>query len=144
LFGTVAAVGLTLVPATPRLIAFQPGDTTSHLAQNSLAIQDAAFPRRLGALPVRMDSSVIPAAFKPSLNRRAGHRNKPQVATPNVAPKVVLAKARQTRPSEVFLVVRTAEYDGMGRALLSVTVWRVSLNPKTMPTEQNGVLPKAI
>ncbi len=143
LFGTVVVVGLTLVPTAPRLVAFEPRDTTSQLAQSSPAIPHAVLPERLSALPARMNVPVIPAAFKPVVNYH-GQRKKPQMANPNVVPKVVLAKAPQPRPSEVFLVVRTAEYDGMGRALLSVTVWRVSLNPKNMPTEQNGVLPKAI
>jgi beta-lactamase regulating signal transducer with metallopeptidase domain len=146
LFGAVAAVGLTLVPTTPRFIAFEQSDATAKIAQSSPAIEHSAVPQTPSALPVRMETPVIPAAFKPTVNHHIDRRKKLASATPNLtqAAKVILAKAQQPPPAELFLVVRTAEYDGMGRALLSLTVWRVSLNPKSMPAEQNGALPKAI
>jgi hypothetical protein len=53
------------------------------------------------------------------------------------------AKQQQKVPDDVLLVVRTAQYDGNGRALLSVTVWRISFNPVS-PSQQDGALPKSI
>lgn len=147
LFATIAAVGLTLVPSTPRLIAFQPSVTSAPVAQ--IAPADRHIARPQSVLLTRTDVPVIPAAFKPTVSHRSEPRKKVTTTAPNApnltqAPKVVLAKSQQMRPSEVFLVVRTAESDGLGRAWLSVTVWRVSLSPKTMSTEQNGALPKSI
>lgn len=144
LVATFGIVSVALLPATPKLISFQTSSPAAPVAQSTPAISHTAIPQ--SAIPAKVDAPVIPAAFKPRVNHRVERRKKLVAATPGLtqAPGVVLAKSQQNPPPAVFLVVRTAESDGMGRAWLSVTVWRVSLTTRSTATDQNGFSPKSI
>ncbi|HZQ67576.1 MAG TPA: M56 family metallopeptidase [Terriglobales bacterium] len=138
-FGALAVGFVAILPHAPRLIAFQ---------QPAGNLQGVAVAPRVPAAISKptIEAPVVPARFRPPVATHRPERNKKlAVVKPPVhpAPEVVMAKAQQP-PAEMFLVVRTAQYDGMGRALLSVTVWRVSVNPRTAPANQDGVLPKSI
>ena len=146
MFAAFAAASLALLAGTPPLIAFQ------NSVNNSPVVASADSGKAVASfqphVPHRSAENapavVVPAAFKPRAASHHVQRKKVLATTvPLQTPKPVLAAFPQQQSGEMFLVVRTAQYDGMGRALLSVTVWRVSMNPQST-SEGNGALPKSI
>ena len=144
-FGAVAVALVAVLPEAPELVTFQQPVKS---IQRTSAMQATPLKYVPATLPASKPA-IVPAALKTSATpHRAARARKSAALCPQLpvtTPKAILASARPPQqPEQMFVVVKTAQYDGRGRALFTLTVWRVSVNPPGVSDQQNGVAPKSI
>lgn len=147
LFSSFGVACVALLPAAPQLIGFTESSTqsTAVVAKNSTPELPVKVVEKDAGSDSTRKPSVIPAAYKPRPTTKVREEHRRKLVASNSAVRTGNVHLAAAKPApEMFLVVRTAQFDDFGRSLMTVTVWRISVDPNAVPADQSGARPKSI